>query len=168
MLTIFSETIHCAFHAVVIAELGGEWQELATSGQNNGICGSAVSNHIVLLFGPHTGKVHLTIAAVGKRPVIGKAWTEVVESPFEATEHLELRALDFDGDPQGPSIFIPKGTYRLRYCALDFRDTGMDGGPEQRYELLFWRSALTEDKVIKVTSPAAAYWHYPVMNLDRP
>jgi hypothetical protein len=167
MRTVFSEAIWCCYHSVVIAELGSGWDDMAASGQNNGICGSAIPNQIVLRFGPHTGRVHLTIAVTNKRPAIDRKWNEIVESSFEALDDLALHALSFDGDPQGPMIPVPEGNYRLRYSALDFSEPVSDEAAPQQYELILWPAKLAEDKVIKVSNPRAASYHHPKINYDR-
>ncbi|WP_140635509.1 hypothetical protein [Methylibium rhizosphaerae] len=165
MKILLSQQVLSWFHGIEICVPGADLEELAFSGQDNGLCGSAIPRVIALRFGRHTGKVHLTVAMAARRPPLDDRWTEVVESPMEAEIDQDM-FLVHDGAPQGPAIHIPRGTYRLRYSALDFRDDRPDTEPTHVYELLIWPAPLRPDVVIKVTSPYAAHLHHPKISIQ--
>jgi hypothetical protein len=66
---------------------------------------------------------------------------------------------------------LPKGDYRVRYCARGMDegqdgDTLVDGDPVDFYLLQFWPGTASPDRILRQTSAAAAYWHRT--HRDRP
>jgi hypothetical protein len=166
MNIVFSGPTRCSFCYMLISVMGGIDCDFDAvfSGQNNGICGTAVHGQIGLVFGPHTDTVHLTIAITDGYPALDNAWSEIVESPLFADEDLDLFMRTYDRDPKGSPIHLPAGNYRVRYSALNFSDSSYDIDPTQRYELIIWPDDEFEpDKVIKVTHPSAKMHHHPVI-----
>jgi uncharacterized protein YjaZ len=81
MKIIYAETVQTAFHTLRIAELGSEWEDMAMSGQNNGLCGSAIPGTIHLYCGPHTRKVSLQILVTHRSPLAPDAVLKVTRAP---------------------------------------------------------------------------------------
>jgi hypothetical protein len=136
-----------------------------TDGQVNGLLGAKDPAGLFLTFGLNTGGVFLRVNISDSKPPLDQLWEEVVEASFNMPEARELVLVEWGG---GDCTFIPlqPGSYRVRYCAKNFRvaeDTGKfvsdDGKFIEQYELTFWPESMRDDEIIKVTSPSADYWH---------
>ena len=80
------------------------------------------------------------------------------------SEGKELGLSDWNGEIWQP-IPIAAGSYRVRYSACRFNEAEdlpeSDNEPEpiERYEVIFWQAPYQADKILKVTTPSAQYWH---------
>ena len=132
--------------------------------QLNGLLGAAQPNTLFLTFGLHTGHVRFTIKVADKAPEIEASWEEIVEASFTVPEFQEITFTDWNGDIHLPVPLLP-GTYRVRYTAENFGEaedlpeSENDANPLERYELTFWPALHERDQILKVTRPAAQYWH---------
>lgn len=134
-------------------------------GQVNGILGAAVPTILFLTFGLHTGDVHLTLKVAQEPPPVDDSWEEIVEASFTMPAQVELGLRDWDGTFWQP-IPIAAGSYRARYTATNFGvaeeledEHDAQGQPLERYELTLWPAPKFPDEILKVTRPAALYWH---------
>lgn len=130
-------------------------------GQVNGLCGASNSSSIFLTTGLHTGNITLTINLYDAEPEIDFSKDEIVEASFSLENEgiwLEAWAGEFQ-----QKFNLSIGDYRIRYSAKDFglaEDQGCyDEGDIEFYNIDIWPSKIQKDKIIKVTSERAAYWH---------
>ena len=133
-------------------------------GQQNGLCGAAVTGVLFLHTGLHTGYVGFAIDVLAAAPPLEHVWEDIVEVSF-TPQGRALALLDWYGE-RVCDVPLTQGTgYRVRYSAR-----GMDAGhaldtcPDgttmaDHYQLTFWPAAVTADRVVKQTSANAAYWH---------
>ena len=132
----------------------------ALAGQTNGICGAAQSGRLFLITGIHTGSVQLTVEHLANMPPADDSWEEVVECSFtHGASSLFLREWAAEAEYK---LDLPRGTYRVRYCAKSMLADWQlqDGdGPLQLYLLQFWPEQTRADGVLKVTGECAQYWH---------
>jgi hypothetical protein len=136
-------------------EIGGEYR-----GQANGLCGAAIPGLLSLVTGLHTGEVGFTVELHGAEPSLDDAWEEIVEVSFTAAK----KKMGLHGFQSQYEFRLPKGDYRVRYCARGMdegrdEDTLGDGGPVDFYLLQFWPGTVGPDCILRQTSAAAAYWH---------
>lgn len=133
-------------------------------GQINGLLGVAQPSTLFLTFGLHTGNVKFTLRVADQAPPLDDAWEEVVEASFTVPASQEIEFTDWNGDIHVPVPLSP-GTYRVRYTALNFGEaedvpeSENDTNPMERYELTLWPASLAPDQILKVSRPAAQYWH---------
>ncbi|MFG1628343.1 hypothetical protein [Kribbella sp. NPDC049227] len=141
-----------------VSDLGASF-----AGQQNGLCGAAVPGALFLITGLHTGDVGFSVELHGSEPPVDDAWEEIVEAsytPVGATTAL----VGWAGEWQEP-LDLAETDYRVRYCGTGMdaghkTDTTLDGEPlVDHYLLQFWPAPPEPDRVIKVTSGTAAYWH---------
>lgn len=129
--------------------------------QVNGLCGAAIPGLLDLRTGLHTGSVPVRVVLVDSKPPLNDA-EDIVEVSFRPDQSV----LWFGGFEGGEEITLPLGTYRARWSV-----TAMDAGNEvdtvlddetapDSYELCFWpESELRADRIVRVGSKTAAYWH---------
>lgn len=132
----------------------------AFRGQENGICGAAQEGQLFLITGLHTGLVRLAVTMHDTKPPVDESWEEVVEVPFVHREN-ELLLKEWGSD-DGYELFIPPGTYRVRYCARTMLGDWQifdENAAVQTYALDFWPAPTSGDAIIKVTGECASYWH---------
>lgn len=137
----------------------------AFSGQANGLCGAAVSQHLFLITGLHSGHVPVRVTLHNEAPgEDDPAWEEIVEAPFDVVQ--TPLALEGWGGSVRYELAIPPGRYRVRYkCRAMDQGHEMDTIAEDgdvapdTYELAFWPEQPSADTVLKQTSETAAYWH---------
>jgi hypothetical protein len=127
------------------------------------LCGAAVPGALFLITGLHTGSVGFTVELHEDEPPVDQRWEEIVEAPFTpAGDRTEL--VGWAGEWSLP-LELGRTHHRVRYCAAGMErghetDTVMDGEPVvDRYLLQLWPAAPEPDRVLKVTTGTAAYWH---------
>ncbi|MEU4652983.1 hypothetical protein AB0G32_03370 [Streptomyces sp. NPDC023723] len=127
------------------------------AGQEQGLCGAATPGFLSLITGLHTGYVDCTVETHDAEPALDPAWQEVVEASFRpVSERTRLARWD---------LGLPLTDHRVRYCARDMdegqqRDTRSPGEtPADAYLLQFWPAPPAPARVLRQTSPHAAYWH---------
>jgi hypothetical protein len=133
-------------------------------GQVNGLLGAAQPTTLFLTFGLHTGNVRLAVKVANVQPAVDDSWEEIVEASFTLSGSKILGLSDWNGEIWQP-VPIEPGTYRVRYSARRFgeaeevpeSENAVD--PIEHYEVILWRAPLQADRVLKVTRPAAQYWH---------
>ncbi|WP_396271203.1 hypothetical protein [Ideonella sp.] len=171
MRTVFNGTIFSHYgQAYIHLQDTCDWADGAFKGQRNGLLGTAVPTTLSLTFGLHTGDVALSVRIANSRPEVEEMWEEVVEAPFTMPESEILGLADWNGCIWEP-IPLEPGTYRARFTALAFGQgeeaEELNTSLIERYEVTFWRAPLEGDEVIKVTRPAALYWHNVAQGLAR-
>lgn len=134
-------------------------------GQANGLVGAADPSGVYLNLARRSGGSPLRIELHDHAPgPAGGDWQDVVEVSVRIPDGAVPRWSSWAGE-SGGSLPIPTGTYRLRVCARG-RDAGHDGelapGPVDRYLLELWPAAMQADRVVRVGSADAAYWHREV------
>lgn len=165
MQTAFEGTVPVAYgqaylHLQGSADYSGEVRK----GQVNGLLGAAVPTALFLTFGLHTGEVKLTIKIADAEPPLDEHWEEAVEASFTMPRSAVLGLADWEGGLWRPVPLKP-GSYRVRYTALRFGEAENaptpddDADPIEQYEVVFWPAASAPDAILKVTRPAAQYWH---------
>jgi len=128
------------------------------AGQENGICGAAVPGLLELTVGTHTGWVPFRVELHAARPDVDDAWEEIVEVSFRPGR-ADVHLLGLDGDTPH-RLALPPGDYRVRYHVRGIDEA--DHGPEnpEAYLLQFWPAPPAPDRIVRRTSPRAAYWHH--------
>ncbi|MEQ3553398.1 hypothetical protein WIS52_23250 [Pseudonocardia nematodicida] len=144
------------------------------AGQRNGLCGAGEPGGLFLMAGLHTGDVPVTVECHDDEPGlpdVGDA-EDVVEVPFLLTRGPA--ALFGWGDEGRSELDLPPDAYRVRYCAA-----GMDAARAadtrrsdeailDRYRLQFWPAPAEADRVVRVGSDSARYWHDYAIGLPAP
>jgi hypothetical protein len=133
------------------------------SGQQNGLCGAAADGALFVITGLHTGDVGFTVELHDEAPPIDDAWEEIVEASYQPTGPAAL--VTWAGDGGSWPLDLNEVDYRVRDCGWGM-DAGHQAGPPtdgeplvDRYLLQLWPAPPEPDRVIKVTSAQAAYWH---------
>lgn len=165
MQTIFDGVLYAYYgQAYIHLKDTYDFGENVRKGQVNGLLGAAYPTTLFLTFGLHTGAVKLTVKVADAPPNLDELWEEVVEAPFTMPEAGTLGLADWNGDVWCP-IPIAPGAYRVRYSAQQFGEaeevpeSENDLNPLERYEVIFWPAERQPDQILKVTRPAAQYWH---------
>lgn len=124
--------------------------------ESNGLCGAGVPGVLELITGTHTGKVPFCIELHESEPVVDAVWDEVVEVSFATGSDEAYLAGSMSTGFWFP---LPRGDYRVRYCArgLDEAQHGDDG--DEQYLLQFWPAAPAPGQILVQTSEHAAYRH---------
>jgi hypothetical protein len=125
-------------------------------GQTNGLCGGAVPGLLFLMTGTHTGDVGFRVELHDQEPPLDEQWEEVVEAALLAVEG-EAGLAEWAGSDWHP-LPMPPGDYRVRYSACGM-DEGHQNEEGDRYLLQLWPAPPAPDRIIRVTSANAAYWH---------
>lgn len=137
---------------------GGEQR----AGQRNGLLGAAQPGFLYITTGMHTGLVPFRVEAHEVAPAIDGSCGEIVEASCDL-RGPEITLSTFDG---AAAFVLPRnGPHRVRLSARDFEA----GREQERYEpdepvrdsylVQMWPAPMAPDEILKVTSPAAAYWH---------
>ena len=165
MTTIFDGIVFSHYGQAYIHFKGTyDYADNVRLGQVNGLLGAVQATTLFLTFGLHTGNVRLCIKIAEQEPTVDDSWEEIVEASFIMQEGKELGFSDWNGEIWQP-IPIAAGNYRVRYCACRFNEaedlpeSENEPEPIERYEVIFWQAPYKADKVLKVTSPFAQYWH---------
>ncbi|WP_202869130.1 hypothetical protein [Kribbella antibiotica] len=141
-------------------------------GQRNGLCGAASAGVLFLVTGLHTGEVGFTVEVHGTAPPLDDSWEEIVEASYRPAGEAML--ITWGGDGGWWPLELAEADYRVRYCGWGM-DAGHQANPPSddepvvdRYLLQFWPAAPAADRVVKVTSANATYWHDAMSNLPPP
>jgi len=127
------------------------------AGQENGICGAAVPGLLQLTVGTHTGWVPFRVELHAGAPQIEDDWEEVVEVSFRPTRKgVGLLGLD---DETPHRLALPRGDYRVRYSVRGIDEADHTEETPDAYLLQFWPAPPAPDRIVRRTSPRAAYWH---------
>lgn len=140
--------------------------------QVNGLCGAAWPGALFMITGLHTGQVRLAVEAHHGQPPQDDLWEDVVEVSFTPASSQIVLA-QWAGEAIWPLHLADVGL-RARYCGK-----GMDDGraadtilagerPRDQYVLQLWPAPAEPDRILKVTSDVAAYWHRWVQDLPPP
>lgn len=130
--------------------------DAAWADESNGLCGAGVPGRLQLQIGTHTGWVPFRLESHGTEPALDLAWEEVVEVSFTAlSEEVSLTGLM--GDPH--QFTMPRGDYRVRYCARGFEEADQAEETPDSYLLQFWPAAPAPSRIVKQTGKQAAYLH---------
>ena len=142
---------------------------LAFENQENGICGAAQNGKLFLVAGIQDGFAKVKVELHQSEPVIDNMYEDIVEASFKAESKPILLC---EWAHQTTHILeIPLENYQVRYSITGMdKDYGEDGDyeapiPDQNYLLQFWPSNSLGDKVVKLTSKSATYWHKEWGNL---
>jgi hypothetical protein len=169
MRILFEGTVMVAYH-ILSVQSGGIYSaedSLDRRGQWNGLCGAGVQGFLSLIAAPHSADIPVRVELHDKRPPIDPRWEEVVEVSFTpASDEVYLEGWEGPGYP----LDLPVQSYRVRYH-LDQMDE--DDLQEQKpawhpHVLQFWPAPPARDKVLRVTSRSAAYWHAHARKLPPP
>lgn len=141
------------------------------AGQQNGLCGAAVTGKLFLITGLHTGQVAFAVELHDGEPVIDDSWEEIVEASYRPLGAPALAP--WGGGSWWELELQPHVDYRVRYCGWGIdaahRDGQQEGEPPvDRYVLQFWPAPPGPDRVVKVTSRQAAYQHESVRHPPPP
>jgi hypothetical protein len=129
----------------------------AYAGQENGICGAAVPGLLQLTVGTHTGWVPFRVELHAGEPEFDDAWEEAVEVSFRPTRK-EVHLLGLDDDTPY-RLALPQGDYRVRYSVRGIDEADHSQERPEAYLLQFWPAPPAPDRILRRTSPRAAYWH---------
>jgi hypothetical protein len=139
-------------------------------GQRNGLCGAAVPGQLHMVTGLHTGDVGFRVELHPEEPPLDALWEEAVEVSFRAT----IAEMGLHAFQDIYEFSLPPGDYRVRYCARGMQqgeeqDTLSGGQPIDFYLLQFWLSRPpAPDRILRLTSNAAAYWHRQDRDVELP
>ncbi|KUN59268.1 hypothetical protein AQJ54_40130 [Streptomyces griseorubiginosus] len=140
-------------------------------GQCNGLCGAAWQGTLWLVTGLFYGRVGFRVEVHDERPDVDEGWEEIVEAPYRPVGSASL--VEWGGGNSW-DLGLADTDYRVRYSAsgmdraADAHSRGDDEPMIDRYLLQFWPCPPEPDRVVKQTSPAAAYWHKHVRTLPPP
>ncbi|MCZ9346643.1 hypothetical protein NGM37_53965, partial [Streptomyces sp. TRM76130] len=135
----------------------------AFAGQTAGLCGAATPGFLWLITGLHMGNVGFTVEVHDEEPALDPVWEDVVEASFRPVS--ERTRLSQSEGGAAWDVGLPVTDHRVRYCARGIdegrrRDTRSPGEPPaDAYLLQFWPAPPAPDRVVRLTSPHAAYWH---------
>lgn len=164
MTELFAGNVHVHYGQAYL-ELDGAFDgemEDCFRGQSNGLCGAQNPGVLFLLTGLHTGVVGLAIHLSAGEPGIDDNWEEIVDVSFLAPNGY-ITLMEWAAD-EGVRMTIPAGSYRARYQGQAMQagndlDTNIEDVPVDRYRLDLWQAPSAPDRIVKQTSPVAAYWH---------
>lgn len=163
MQVLFDDTLFVHYGFVFLSPTDEEDADLDESlrGQVNGLLGAGTGQALALITGTHTGDVPLRVEWYDAEPPIGDVWEDVVEASVDiASTDMRLAAFDDARVIQLPAT----GAHRVRLCAVGFeaarRDEDLDNGRvPDRYLLQLWAAPMAGDSIVRVSGPAAQYWH---------
>ncbi|MFI7540601.1 hypothetical protein [Actinoplanes sp. NPDC049599] len=125
--------------------------------QANGLCGAAVPGVLHLTVGTHTGWVPFRVELLTAEPPVDDTWEEIVEASFTPTrKKVHLLGLDDDTPHR---LALPRDDYRVRYSVRGIDEADHSEDTPDAYLLQFWPGPPAPDRIVKQTSPQAAYWH---------
>lgn len=131
------------------------------SRQQNGLCGVSYQGVVFFITGLHTGNITLNVNSLTTEPKLDKSKEEIVEASFVVSDSAMI--LEAWGEALKQDTLLPPGEYRIRYSAINFgaaEDLGkFEDGDIECYDVDIWPAPYAEDKIIKVTSEQAKYWH---------
>jgi hypothetical protein len=140
------------------ARMAGEMAE-SFRGQSNGLCGGVVPGMLFLITGTHTGEVRFRVELHDREPPLGEDWEDAVEASLSSAEG-EIALAEWGGSGWHP-LRMPAGDYRVRYHAqrMDEGHQGSEDRAVDHYLLQLWPASPAPDRIVRVTSAGAAYWH---------
>ncbi len=151
------------FYILLSNDFDGD-MESCFAEQNNGICGTANSDVVFFITGLHTGNIHLELEVLDSAPPLDDEFEEIVEASFRISQDFSI-LVDWNNNLSFP-LNLKDGEYRARYSAKNMglaEDSGdFEAGNIELYQVEIWPSAHHEDKILKVTSERAKYWHEEV------
>ena len=173
MRTLFDAEVHVHYGQVYVwSNQAYPLLDEAFAGQANGLCGAASPGALFMITGVHTGHVRFTIELHDEPAPMGEEWEDIVEVSFTPmSSRIELA--QWAGEACWP-LDLPDVDFRVRYCACGMddgrsADTILEGEPgRDRYLLQFWPGAWSPDRVVKLTSDVADYWHRHARTLPPP
>jgi hypothetical protein len=163
MERIFDDVLAVHYGFVYLSPADDEDPDLDDSrrGQVNGLLGAGTGTALSLTTGTHTGEVPFRIEWHDVEPSLDDSWTDVVEASVEITDRdMRLSAFDDAHEVRLPTT----GPHRVRLCASGFEaasreeDLDDDRVPDQ-YWVQLWPAPPTADRIVRVSSRAAQYWH---------
>lgn len=162
MIELFVRDIDVHYGFVHLREEDADWPELSREGRENGLLEHGPADALTMTTGLHTGAVHLRVEWHPVEPTFDDTWQDVVEASVEiTTPHLMIASFE-DGEPvSAPHL----GWHRARYVATEMdagkaMDCPVDGeSAPDSYLLQLWPAPPSGDRVVRVTSEVAAYWH---------
>ena len=167
---LFSGPVNVCYGQIYVVSPGCEAVLLENSfkGQVNGICGAQVPGGLMLLCGLHSGSVSLEVSVHVNEPSVDGSWSEVVEAPFQFLS-TPVVLEDWDGYAIC-ELPIDGPGFMARWSARRFgeaEDAGRleDEDPYEEYRLQLWRSSTLKERIVKVWSEKARYWHRHAQSL---
>lgn len=132
-------------------DLSAPWAD-----ETNGLCGAGVPGMLELITGTHTGYVPFRIELYESEPAVDPAWEEVVEVSFQSEfDEAFLTGLMGEELP----FDLPRGEYRVRYCASGFDEAMVSDDAPDSYLLQFWPAPPAPGRILVQTSERAEAWH---------
>lgn len=132
-------------------DLSAPWAD-----ETNGLCGAGVPGMLELITGTHTGYVPFRIELHESAPAVDPAWDEVVEVSFQSeSDEAFLTGLMGEEFP----FDLPRGEYRVRYCASGFDEAMVSDEGTDSYLLQFWPAPPAPGRILVQTSEGAEAWH---------
>lgn len=129
----------------------GSWAD-----ESNGLCGAGVPGVLDLVTGTHTGVVPFRIELHSTEPALDPTWEEVVEVSFATRSDRAFLAGLMGQEFAFP---LPRGDYRVRYCAHAFGAATHSDEVRDSYLLQFWPAPPAPGRIVVQTSAAAEAWH---------
>ncbi|KAF2417597.1 hypothetical protein B2K11_11740 [Microbacterium sp. B35-30] len=129
------------------------------AGQTNGWVGAAVPGVVHAVLARRSGGSAVSIELHQDEPDLDEA-EDVVEVSLEVSEGA-LSWETWAGESSG-TLDVPSGTYRVRVSASG-RDAGQArefaDGIVDWYTVQLWHAPPADDRIVRVGSQDAAYWH---------
>lgn len=140
----------------------GDWDRFF-KGQVNGLVGAADPGGVYVNLGRRSGGSRLRLELLDIEPHLPPSrYEDVVEVSTVVPGGAEVQWMSWAGETSGRIESVEPGEYRLRVSAQG-RDAGRDGefteGVVDEYLLELWPSPMAPDKVLRVGSQDAQYWH---------
>lgn len=157
MRVLFDDLVYTEFHLFFLGGQEADAVGYGRDGQVNGLCGAAEPGNLVFTTGLHTGDVPLRIERHDTEPPLDDLWPDVVEVSFTPEDPQVLLVMS---SSEPIPLELEPGTYRARYCAIGFdNEDQLTDDPPERYLLQLWPAPAAPDRIVRQTSPGAAYWH---------
>lgn len=137
--------------------------EGAFEGQQNDICGSSQSGKIFFVVGPQAGVISVDVVLCDSEPEIDEQYDEVVEVGFDRGSN-PIALCEWGCEKTYP-LDIPGGRYSVRYSIQgmdrDYDDDSDWNSPieGQKHLIQIWPNDNPKERIIKVSTETAAYWH---------
>jgi hypothetical protein len=130
--------------------------------QVNGLVGASDPNGVYLSLGRRSGGSHVRIVLLKAEPGdAAEHWEDVVEVSLVIPVGREVRWMSWAGETSG-RLDMPAGSYRLRVSARG-RDVGaadeLADDVVDHYLLELWSASPEEDRILRVGTDNARYWH---------
>ncbi|GAA2398654.1 hypothetical protein Cme02nite_07390 [Catellatospora methionotrophica] len=162
---LLHQEVHVSYHQIYVesseATIEGDVNG-AFLGQVNGLCGAGIPGTLLMFTGTHTGRIGFTVELHRDRPTLPGVWEDAVEVSF-TTDSDGLELVECCGDRY--PLDLPDGDYRVRYSARGMTEGHQGGVPQEgqppwdHYLLQFWPAPPAPDRVTRMTTEHAEYWH---------